>query len=197
MNTKEAIATRKSTRRFADKRVEEEKLAQILAAANQAPSGGNFRGCHLMVIRNRQVFRDLAEIATRTFAAMEYDENTYKSKKNAIVRAKRGLYEFHYNPDILIVVADQKSHPNALADSSCAMENMMLMANELDLGSVWINQLHWLDEDPEIRAYLAKYGLTEAETICASLAVGYADTADGLPDRTPLKKEPLKVTYID
>ena len=35
------------------------------------------------------------------------------------------------------------------ADCSCALENMMLEANELELGR-WINQLRWLDENPRI-----------------------------------------------
>ena len=197
MNTREAILTRRSTRRFADRPVEEEKLAQIIEAAEHAPSGGNFRGCHLFVIRSRKALADLARIAREAFAVMEYDEHTYKSKRNSIVASKKGNYVFHYEPAALIVTADQKSHPNAMADCACALENMMLMANELDLGSCWINQLHWLDEDPKVREYLSAYGLTPEETICGAVAVGYPATEDGLPNRDPGNKEPLAVTWID
>ncbi|MBR1758380.1 MAG: nitroreductase family protein [Lachnospiraceae bacterium] len=196
MNTLEAIATRCSTRRFANRSVEQEKLDAIVTAAGQAPSGGNFRGCHLVVIRDAKVLNHLAEIATECFAEMTYDENTYQSKKNSINLSRKGLYEFYYHAPVLIVVADQKSHPNAMADSACALENMMLAANELDLGSCWINQMHWLEEDARLRDYLEQFGITKEETITGSLAVGYADREDGLPNRKPFAKAPLRVDYV-
>lgn len=36
---------------------------------------------------------------------------------------------------------------NAIADSACAFEKMMIAANALDLGTCRINRLHWLDEN--------------------------------------------------
>ena len=62
----------------------------------------------------------------------------------------------------------------------------MLMANALDLGSCWINQLKWLNEDPEINNYLVSIGMDGSEQIYGALAVGYPDTDDGLPSRTPV-----------
>ena len=197
MNTEEVIRTRRSTRRFADRPVEQEKIEKILDAAQRAPSGMNYRGCHLFVIRNRKVLDELAVTVRETFAAMEYDETTYPSMRNSITASRKGDYVFHYRPAVLIVAADQKSHPNAMADCACAIENMMLTANELDLGSCWINQLHWLEEEPAVREYFRPYGLTDEETICGAVALGYADRADGLPNREELRKEPLAVTWID
>ena len=73
----------------------------------------------------------------------------------------------------------------------------MLMANALDLGSCWINQLKWLNESPALLAYLQELGLGENERVYGALALGYADTQDGLPVREPLKRTGNKVTYID
>ena len=42
---------------------------------------------------------------------------------------------------------------------------MMLEANELDLGSCYINQLKWLNEDQEILSYLQSLGMKEDERI--------------------------------
>ena len=55
-----------------------------------------------------------------------------------------------------------------------ALENMMIAANALDLGSCWINQLHWLDENEVIRQFLYQYGLEEYETVTGALSLGYA-----------------------
>ena len=71
------------------------------------------------------------------------------------------------------MTANRKDYGNAMADSACALENMMIAANALDLGSCWINQLHWLDEDTRVRGYLEGQGLAEDETVTGGLILGY------------------------
>ena len=72
----------------------------------------------------------------------------------------------------------------------------MLMANALDLGSCWINQLKWLNENPAIVEYLRSLGLKETERVYGALALGYADTEDGMPVREPLTRSGNEVTYL-
>lgn len=196
MNTLEAIKTRRSTRRFSDKPVELEKLDKIVSAGRYAPSGGNSQTCHFIVVRNKEILAKLAELAQAAFAKMEITEGMYKSIANSIRASKKGNYVFHYDPDTLIIVANQKDYGNNIADCACALENMMIAANELDLGSVWINQLKWLNEDETLLEYERTLGLEENERIYGALAVGYADTEDGLPCRKPLERTGNKVTYI-
>ena len=196
MNTLEAITTRRSTRKFSDKPVEQEKLDKVIEAGRYAPSGGNSQTCLFIVVRNKDVLGKLAELAQSAFADMEITEGMYKSIVNSIRASQKGNYIFHYNPDTLIIVANQKDYGNNLADCACALENMMIAANELDLGSVWINQLRWLNEDETLLEYERSLGLEEDERIYGALAVGYADTEDGLPVRTPLERTGNKVTYI-
>ena len=196
MTTLEAIKTRRSTRRFSDKPVELEKLDKIVSAGRYAPSGGNSQTCHFIVVRNREVLAKLAELAQSAFAKMEITEGMYKSIANSIRASKKGGYVFHYDPDTLIIVANQKDYGNNIADCACALENMMIAANELDLGSVWINQLKWLNEDETLLEYERLLGLEENERLYGALAVGYADTEDELPCRKPLERTGNKVTYI-
>ena len=196
MTTLEAIKTRRSTRHFSGKPVEQEKLEAIIEAGRCAPSGGNSQTCHFIVVRNKEVLAKLAELAQSAFAQMEITEGMYKSIANSIRASKKGNYIFHYNPDTLIIVANQKDYGNNIADCACALENMMIAANELDLGSVWINQLRWLNEDEMLLEYERTLGLEDNERIYGALAVGYADTEDGLPVRTPLERTGNKVTYI-
>lgn len=196
MDVLEFIKSRRSTRRYQEKPVEAENLEKVLEAGYHAPSGGNNQSWHFMVIQDKNVLKDLCALAEKAFAAMDYDENTYPSLVNSIKNARRGGYIFHYNAPVLIVVANKKGYGNALVDSACALENMMLMANALDMGTCWINQLHWLDEDEGIRQYMENIGLGENETICGALALGYADTEDGLPNRTPLPRKEIRITRI-
>ena len=190
------IKSRRSTRKFTEKEIEAEKLDKILEAGRYAPSGGNSQSTHFLVIRNRDVLAFLQDAVQKAFAAMEEYPGMYRSMANSIRAARRGNYVFHYHAPVLILCANQKDYGNNVADVACALENMMLMANALDLGSCWINQLKWLNEDREINDYLVSIGMDQSERIYGALAVGYPDTDDGLPLRTPVERTGNTVTFI-
>ncbi|MBR0401326.1 MAG: nitroreductase family protein [Lachnospiraceae bacterium] len=190
------IKTRRSTRKYLDRPVPRELLEQIVEAGRYAPSGGNNQTGHVLVVTDPAVLARLAEMAQEAFAGMEVTENTYRSLAFAIQAAKRGGYVFHYHAPALIIAANKKDYGNNMADTACALENMMLMANALDLGSCWINQLRWLNEDPALLAYERELGLAEDERVYGAVAVGFAATPDGLPERTPLPRTGNRVEYI-
>lgn len=197
MNTLELIKTRRSTRKFKQIPLEKEKLDQIIEAGRYAPSGGNNQTTHFLVVQNREVLAKLAELSCKAFRAMEETPGMYKSMVKSIRMAKSDKpYIFHYDAPVLIITANIKSYGNNIADCSCALENMMIQANGMDLGSCWINQLKWLNEDPEILEYLRSLGLKEEERVYGALSVGYPDTESGLPVRTPLTRTGNEVTYI-
>ncbi len=193
----EVIRTRRSTRSFADRPVDQELLDQVLEAGRYAPSGGNSQTAHFLVIRSRTVMDTLAALVKQELAAMEVTEGMYRSLANAIRNAKKEHYVFHYSPPVLILAANQKDYGNAMADCACALENMMIMANALDLGTCWINQVRWLTENPVILDFLHTLGLSDSERIFGGLSLGWADTEDGLPVRTPLPRHGNPVTWID
>ncbi len=195
MDALQAIFTRRSTRNYLPEMIETEKLDQILEAARQAPSGGNNQHNHFLVIRNREVIRKLTEMTETAFAGMESTENTYASLRHAIAASKAGGYVFCYNAPVLIAVANRRDYGNNMADCACAIENMMIAANALDLGSCWINQLRWLNEEPGLVAYLQSLGMKEDERIYGAVILGYP--AGGLPNRNRMAQKGNEVTYID
>ena len=191
------IKSRRSTRRFKAEDVSEEQLTQILEAGRYAPSGGNCQSTHFIVVKNKEMLAELADLVKQEFAKMEVTPGLYKSIVNSINASKKGNYVFHYNAPVLIITANQKDYGNNIADCACALENMMLMANALDLGSCWINQLKWLNENPVILEYMKKLGMDESERVYGALAVGYPDTADGLPEREALTRTGNKITVVE
>lgn len=195
MEALEAICTRRSTRNYRPDAVENKKLDLILKAARQAPSGGNNQTNHFLVIRNREVLQKLIILTETAFAAMKADENTYPSLRRAIEKSKKGGYVFCYNAPLLIAVANRKDYGNNMADCACAIENMMIAANALDLGSCWINQLRWLNEEPALVHYLQSLGMKENERVYGAVTVGYP--ADGLPNRCLMTQKGNEATYID
>ena len=196
-NVFKCIKSRRSTRRYKTEEIPKEQLNQIIEAGRFAPSGGNYQSTHFIVVKNKEILAELANLAQQEFAKMEITPGLYKSIVNSINASKKGNYVFHYNAPVLIITANQKDYGNNIADCACALENMMIMANALDLGSCWINQLRWLNENPVILEYMKKLGMDESEKVYGALAVGYPDTADGLPDREPLKRIGNKVTVVE
>ncbi|MEA5007233.1 nitroreductase [Clostridium tyrobutyricum] len=188
----EAIVKRRSIRKYKKEQIPDEKLSLIVEAGRLAPSGGNNQTSHFIVIQNRETLEELKSIVEREFAKMEIKEDTYKSIKNSILASKKGGYNFTYNAPTLIVAANQKEYGNAMADCSVALENMMLAAVSLDIGSCWINQLHWLDDNKYVREYMMKLGLSADETICGGLALGYSQ----ISEMVPLERTGNTVTYV-
>jgi nitroreductase len=188
----EAIHSRRSARAYTPEPLAPETLTAIIEAGRAAPSGGNNQTTHFLVITAPQVLADLKELTVAAFAAMEATPDLYKSLRGSILQAKKGGYDFVYGAPVLIVTANRKGYGNAMADCSCALENMMLAATSLQVGSCWINQLKWLNEDANIRAYLEARGLDTEEDICGGLALGYTKR----PAPPPLERFGNVVTLI-
>ena len=195
MEALEAIYTRRSTRNYKPDAIEKEKLTKILEAARQAPSGGNSQTNHFLVIQNRTVLEKLIALTEAGFRKMEADETTYPSLRHAIEASKKGGYVFCYNAPLLIAVANRKDYGNNIADCACALENMMVAANALDLGSCYINQLRWLNEDETLLDYLRSFGMKENERVYGAVIIGYP--ASGLPNRSLMAQKGNEVTLID
>ena len=195
MDALQAIFTRRSTRNYRPDPVGEDKLELILEAARQAPSGGNNQTNHFLVIRSPEVIRKLTAMTEKAFAAMEATEDTYASLRHAIEASKKGGYVFCYNAPVLIAVANRENYGNNMADCACAIENMMVAANALDLGSCWIIQLRWLNGDPDITEYLRSLGMKENERIYGAVILG--TPASGLPNRNRMTQKGNEVTFID
>ena len=195
MEALEAIYTRRSTRNYKPNAVEKEKLTKILEAAQQAPSGGNNQTNPFLVLHNRAVLEQLLALTEAGFRKMEADETTYPSLRHAIEASKKGGYVFCYNAPLLIAVANRKDYGNNIADCACALENMMVAANALDLGSCYINQLRWLNEDEALLDYLRSLGMKENERVYGAVIVGYP--ASGLPNRSLMAQKGNEITWID
>lgn len=194
MEALEALLTRRSTRKYTDEMPAKDLIEKVLEAGRYAPSGGNNQTTHFLVFTDKKLLDEAAVLVKEAFARMELKEDLYGSLKNSIRASKSGNYRFHYDAPVLIVTANRIGYGNALADSACALENMMIAANALDLGSCWINQLHWLDEEPTVRAFLLAHGLEENETVTGGLILGYPD--GGILNRTMAERKGNPVTWV-
>lgn len=90
------------------------------------------------------------------------------------VAQEKGVYFYgQQNPNVLILVSNDRRNKDGVQDSSCAAENMMLAAQSYEIGSVWINALMTICDEPQIREMLDQYELPKNHIVWATLALGY------------------------
>ena len=72
-----------------------------------------------------------------------------------------------------------------------ALGNLMHAATAEGLGTCWVNQVPWTQDDPRVREVLQKIGVPDGFRVCATAAVGYPETLPNKPAR-----KPADVTYL-
>jgi len=171
----ELIISRSSIRKYKANQITEESLQIILKAGIYSPNGGNKQTRHFTVIQNKDTLIEFNALIKKAFAKNSDSENPFI--KMGVKAAQTDKYCFYYGSPTLILVSSDVANPNAMADSVCAEENILLAAHFEGLGSVYINQPTWFDNDPEVRALLTKIGVPNNYHVCASAAIGYSDAA--------------------
>lgn len=149
----ELLQNRRSCRAFQPQPLDRDTLSAIVEAGRRAPSAMNRQLCRFYVLTDP----DLLEAVSRTVSVQ--------------LEGFAGR-DCRYGAPALVLVTNRRDNACALQDASCAMENMMLAAAALGVGSCWINQPYYLSGDETFRALLAPIGLTGEEAVCASLALG-------------------------
>ncbi len=178
----DAIRARRSTRQFQKRQIEPEHLNAILEAATWAPSGSNSQSWLFTAIQNEDVLAKINELVREGFRHYIPDDD-YLPKHAAKARAQKENYHFFYHAPTLIIASNRPNYQNAMADCALALENIFLAAHSLGLGSCYINQLHWLGNDPKVRSYLFELGIPKEHTICSAAAIGYIEKESSAPQR--------------
>lgn len=148
----QAILSRRSIRQFTDQEVPKEVLEDLAQAALHAPSGMGKKTWKFTVISNREKIRQLAEIMGKTLGRDGYNM---------------------YDPTALIIPSNLKDSPFGKEDNACALENLFLAAYSYGVGSVWINQMRDICDDPAIRPILTQLGIPEDHVVYGMAALGY------------------------
>ena len=117
METIKAIMSRRSIRKFKNSPVADKDIQTLLEAAMTAPSAGDGRPWHFVVVKKRESLDALAD-------RIDEGNQMFKQAQAAILicgdESKEGFPGFYPQ------------------DCSCAAQNMYLAAHDLGLGTVWI-----------------------------------------------------------
>lgn len=149
----EAIAKRCSVRAYTGEPVAEEELQQVLEAALAAPSANNVRPWHIVVVTDESTREKLAQVHQWAgFCAQ--------------------------SPVVLVFCADAQRQPHWwIEDTSAAVENALIQATALGLGTCWIGIRGGEDDGghgPEREEYVrAVLDLPEHIRVLALVTLGH------------------------
>lgn len=123
MDVLECIKNRRSIRNFLAKDVENSKINILIDAARHAPSAGNVQDWFFVIVRNNNIKKRIAEAA--------YNQNFIGTAPVIII----------YFADKIRIsrsYGERGKNLYSLQDSGAAIQNILLAAYNLGLGTCWI-----------------------------------------------------------
>jgi nitroreductase len=186
-NTLETIAARRSIRRFKDQPVPDEVLEAILKAGTQAPSGKNRQPWRFAVVlgeRRAEMVRIMREGIAEAVAQGEHPGS---SQWTANIMEQAPVTVFVFNPHgkyPWLAHSPQEMFQDLVNVQSvgAAIQNMLLAAQDLGLGSLWIADVFY--------AYgkLCEWLGREGQMMVAAVSFGYPDESPAARPRKAVDK---------
>jgi len=169
MNTREAIAMRRSIRQFQDRPIADEDLQAILMAGIQAPSGKNRQPWRFLVVQDEVQRAEMVRRMRAGIAKVQAQgERTGSAENSARIMEQAPVTVFILNPHGLppwLVHSIEQSFQELVDVQSigAAIQNMLLAALDLGLGSLWIcdvlfaydELIEWLGEPGQLVAAIS------------------------------------------
>jgi len=173
MNTLEAIAARRSIRKFKLDPVSPEALRTILTAGIQAPSGKNRQPWRFVVIQGEKYPEMLAVMRAGIAASVAAGHPAGSADWTLKVMEQAPVMVFIFNPEGLYPWQEHSPEQMFMEtvdiqSVGAAIQNMLLAAQDLGLGSLWICDVFSAYEG--LCAWLGEPG-----ALIAAIALGYAD----------------------
>ena len=175
MNTLEAIHTRRSIRKYQDKKVPREVLEQIVAAAAYAPSWKNTQIARYHAVEDTGLQKTIAEDCTLGFA--HNADILSQAPLVVVLSAKKGRSGMEKDGSC----STSKGESWLMFDAGVAAQTFCLAAWEYGVGSVIMGIF-----DAEKVAELLH--LPEDEEAVALIAVGYPDETPNAPKRKAVEE---------
>lgn len=185
MNVMHAINGRRSIRNYTAAPVEQNIIDRLLHSAIQAPSAMNSQPWAFAVLEGTEVLKSYSDQAKKYLLsnAAQYPPTF---KKYRVILNKPDFNIFYNAPALLIICAKMNS-PYSAEATSLAVQNIMLTAYSLGLGTCWIGFAVDLFNSANIKQEL---NIPENYQVVAPVTIGY-------PKKNPpavIKKDP-KIFY--
>ena len=177
MDVMEAIRTRRSIRRYKPDAVDDKAVEAVLEAARWAPSWANKQCWRFIVVRGKGIKKQLAGTLSHNNPATEAVENAPVTVVSCAELKKAGYYHGEPRTD---------KGDWYMFDVALAMQNLVLAAHALGLGTVFIGSF-----DAQQAASIL--GIPEGFGVVAMTPLGYPDQEAKVSPR----KELSEIVFYD
>jgi nitroreductase len=164
------IKNRRSVRLYREEQIKEEELQIIVEAGLWAPSGHNTQPWHITVIQDKKLLSRMSDIATQDMS---------QSPLEWVARMGRSGRNLFYNAPTVLIVSGKKEDEvmmNSVVDCSAAIQNIILAAESLDIGSCWIGLIRFFFAHEE---EMKKLELPEGYKPLYAVCLGYKVRLNG------------------
>jgi len=183
MQTLEAIAARRSIRKFKPDPIPEDALRAILTAAIQAPSGKNRQPWKLIVVRGDKRAEMMKVMRGGMAGRKAEGDDLGSSEWTARVMDQAPVTVFVINPHgkqpwLAHSIDENFQELVDVQSVGAAIQNMLLAALDLGLGSLWICDVFYAYE--QLMNWLGEKG-----QMVAAVSLGYPDESPEARSRKP------------
>jgi nitroreductase len=174
-----AIKNRRSVRAYKNVSIEKDVLQAIVEAGYYAPTGHNGQPWHFAVVQDGAL---IAEVNAETKKKMA------QVPVGWIKNAAKSPRPVTHGAPVLIIVSSKKGYVTGRDDCTAALENMLIAAESLGVGSCWMGFVSFTFDDNEL---MARLGVPEGYEPQQAAVFGYPD---GEKKEAP-PRNPDVVTY--
>lgn len=172
------IENRRSVRKYLNKKVEEEKLVQILESARLAPSGSNTQPWNYIIIESEKTREKLSKA--------DNNQSWMMTAPVFIVCVADIRCRIDKNQDIrLDENSPEPELKQIIRDTAISIEHILLEADNVGLATCWTA---WFKQE-DVRPVL---NIPEDKYVCGIITLGYADET---PKQRPRRKFEEIVRY--
>jgi nitroreductase len=183
METKDAIIGRRSVRRYTDQSLNDSDVQDIITAGLYAPSAIDLQPWYFVVIKSTEKLEEF-----RTFMSDVYDEfepvlnERFANHPATIAETKVFLKSLGGAQCCILAFMLKQDYPDkksVIEGVSAAVQNMLLAAYDMGIGSCWMTAPMRAGMDEELRR---KYAAEHGEFI-AAVTFGYPAHTPKAPQR--------------
>jgi len=174
----EIIKKRVSTRKYKDKPLTKKVVSDILEAARYSPTARNMQELEYKVITSRAMVTKLSEGI----------DQVIRKEGFPLKGPPGGRPSVFYNAPLLIIITAPKDNHFGATDAALAVQNIMLYATSIDLGSCFIGMAKLLERDEKL---LKLINISDERNIAAAVICGYPD------EKPALKEKKLNAEFFE
>lgn len=170
------IMERRAIRKYKPEQISDEELNLIIAAGSYAPCAGGRQSPMMVVVQNKSIIFKLGRINQQIFYQQLPPNIKLKvSDEQPSIADDKNIANAFYGAPTLITIFTPKAYSYGVADGSILIENMMLAAHSLGVGSCYIGRAAETVESAEGREITRDWRVSDEYVAIGHCILGYPE----------------------